>query len=348
MAGPPRRRGQTLHPLSRALTVLREIQSQLGGAIPFERFMREALYHPDFGYYTKTIRNVGRGGDFSTFATLGNSLAEVLVHWISAHSYRDVIEVGPGNGQLAKSILERLGWWRRLRLRYHLVDVAGPLRDTRGKLLRGFRVHQHDSMSDALRAVNGHALIFSNELPDAFPCRVFENTPNGWQEVHVRIGEFDIREILRETALPESSIFNQSHPLGQRVEVHQSYRVWLESWGREWVGGSMLTIDYGDILPDLYRRRPRGTLRGYAHHQRLEGAEILQAPGRIDLTADVNFTDLDNWGTHLGWKTKRHSTLDEFLSAKTDRQTREAAAAFRVIEQTPVQKSQKGPSLHTQ
>jgi len=318
--------------LSRALTVLREIQSRLGGSIPFERFMREALYNSEFGYYTKSIRDVGRGGDFSTFATRGGSLAEAVVQWISGHSHRDVIEVGPGNGQLAKSILERLGWWRRLRLRYHLVDVEGPLRGAREKRLRGFRVRQHASMTGALRAVQGRALIFSNELPDAFPCRVFENTPHGWRELHIFVGESGIAETLRESALPDSEIFKHSYPVGQRVEVHESYRRWLESWAPEWTAGSMLTIDYGDTLPNLYHRRPRGTLRGYAHHQRLEGPQILQAPGRIDLTADVNFSDLENWGVFLGWKTIRRDTLAELLPADRDWQTLEAAAAFRVLE----------------
>jgi len=36
----------------------------------------------------------------------------------------------------------------------------------------------------------------------------------------------------------------------------------------------MLTIDYGDTCPALYLRRPRGTLRAYAHHQRLEGYDV--------------------------------------------------------------------------
>ncbi len=320
--------------MSRALPVLREIQSQLGGSLPFERFMGEALYNPDFGYYTKTIRDVGRSGDFSTFATLGNSLAEVLVHWISGHSIRDVIEVGPGNGQLAMSTLKRLGWWKRMGLRYHLVDVDGPLRTAREKRLRGYRVLQHSSMTEALRTVNGQALIFSNELPDAFPCRVFENTPEGWREVYVRIGESAIEEILRESTLPDSSVFHRPHLVGQRVEVHESYRRWMESWASEWTSGSMRTIDYGDMLPNLYHRRPRGTLRGYAHHQRLESPQILQAPGRIDLTADVNFSDLENWGAALGWKTIRHTTLAQLLSVDSDWQIREAAAAFRVLEQS--------------
>ena len=91
--------------MSRATAHLLALQEESGGPLPFERFMREALYHPEFGYYTARIRDVGARGDFSTFATLGNYLAQFLARWIVENKARDVIEVGPGNGQLAAQIL---------------------------------------------------------------------------------------------------------------------------------------------------------------------------------------------------------------------------------------------------
>jgi SAM-dependent MidA family methyltransferase len=319
--------------LSRAGAVLRRLQEEHGGGIPFERFMHEALYNPEFGYYTTRIRDVGRTGDFSTFATLGDALAKAVAGWIVDSRARDVVEVGPGNGELASRILRQLGWWRRLGLRYHLVDVDGPLRKAQNKRLRAHRVRRHAGLQEALQACGGRACIFSNELPDAFPCRLFENTESGWQEVWVRFAGDSAGEFLKPAILPDSEIFKHPHPPGQRVEVHESYHRWLRSWAPHWKSGALLTIDYGDLAPALYHRRPRGSLRGYAHHQRLEGPDIYQAPGRIDLTADVNFSDLENWGGSLGWQTHRHTTLEHFLPADTDPQTRQAATAFRVLEQ---------------
>jgi len=320
--------------LSRATAHLLALQEESGGALPFERFMREALYHPEFGYYTARIRDVGARGDFSTFATLGNSLAQFLARWIVENKSRDVIEVGPGNGQLAAQILGQLGWWRRRSIRYHLVDVDGPLREAQEKRLRGFRVQRHPDLQTALRATGGRAWIFSNELPDAFPCRVFEFTAEGWMELHLRLAADGIHEILQPAELPESTAFTGDFRPGQRVEIHESYRHWLRGWASEWTSGSMLTIDYGDTMPGLYHRRPGGTLRGYAHHQRLTALEIYQAPGRLDLTADVNFSDLQKWGENLGWHTTRHATLNEFFGNETPPQFLEAAKAFRVLEQT--------------
>jgi SAM-dependent MidA family methyltransferase len=298
--------------------------------------MREALYNPEFGYYTARIRDVGRGGDFSTFATLGDALAKAIAGWIVQTRARNVIEVGPGNGELARRILRQLGWWRRLGLRYHLVDVDGPLREAQNKRLRGFRVRRHSTLQEALEDAGGRAWIFSNELPDAFPCRLFENTESGWQEVWVGFAGDSVEEFLKFSPLPESEIFKLPYLPGQRVEVHESYHRWLRSWAPHWKSGALLTIDYGDLAPAVYHRRPRGSLRGYAHHQRLEGPDIYQAPGRIDLTADVNFSDLETWGHSLGWQTHRHTTLDQFLPPDADPQTCQAATAFRVLEQKPL------------
>lgn len=53
-----------------------------------------------------------------------------------------------------------------------------------------------------------------------------------------------------------------------------------------------ITIDYGGEAESLYRRRPRGTMRGYKGHRRLELEQVFPLAGHCDITCDVNFTDL--------------------------------------------------------
>jgi hypothetical protein len=65
------------------------------------------------------------------------------------------------------------------------------------------------------------------------------------------------------------------------------------------------------------------------------GLELYQAPGRCDLTADVNFSDLLRWGEEQGWQCLSQSTLTEFLSPSLPPSFHEAGQAFRVIEQGP-------------
>lgn len=324
--------------MSAAGVFLRTLQDELGGSIPFHRYMQEALYNPSFGYYSARIQSVGRRGDFSTMATLDGSLAKGIARWIQNNAARDVIEIGAGSGQLARGILADLGWWKRLRIRYHIVEVSTPLREAQRKLLKGLRVTWHESLTAALEATSGSAHIFSNELVDAFPCRVFEHTPTGWQELHLQLEGGRLREILKPCELPESTVFQHPPTIGQRVEVHESYRDWLQAWTPSWKAGAMLTIDYGDTIPTLYHRRPAGSLRGYAAHQVLSGPDIYLAPGRCDITADVNFSDLEAWGEKTGLRQISHSSLADFLGPNLPTRFRSAAEAFRVLEQRRVGK----------
>ena len=97
----------------------------------------------------------------------------------------------------------------------------------------------------------------------------------------------------------------------------------------------MLTIDYGDTAENLYHRQPKGSLRAYFLHQRFAGNEIYANPGMQDITADVNFTDLEHW-TSGELSSDEPVDFSKFIRPYThsgDTQTAEAAAHFRVLEQ---------------
>jgi SAM-dependent MidA family methyltransferase len=318
--------------VTRPAAFFAELQRASGGTIPFERYMAEALHHPEFGYYTRRIREVGSRGDFSTLATLDDSLAGVVAARIRRARPRHVIEIGAGSGALSAAVRKRLGLWRRPA--WHIVEVSHPLRLAQQALL-GRSVRWHADPAAALAATGGEAFLFSNELVDAFPCRVLERSASGWSEIHVRLDPAtgQMNEVPVPVEAPATSAFGTTHPVGRRIEVHTSYRDWLESWRDGWRAGEMLTIDYGDTMPPTRRTRLSGTLRGYFLHGRLEGAEVLQAPGRIDITADVNFTDLRQWGEALGLHTTLETTLDTLMPSAPPR-ILEAAGAFRVLEQS--------------
>ncbi len=313
--------------------------------IPFETFMQRALHDPERGYYARRISGVGRRGDFTTAPMLSDLLARAIAAWavraMRESGCRDLIELGPGQGRLAADVLNHLPWRLRWKTRLHLVETSQPLKEHQQKLL-GRKAVWHAGVADALAACSGEAILFSNELVDAFPVRRYQRTSGGWQELAVfRNAENRICEsLLPATARPESSSFSQPHPIGQWIEVHDSYRRYLQEWLPAWKGGRMLTIDYGAEADRLYVRRPLGTLRGYLHHQRLEGPAIYQNPGRQDLTADVNFTDLQQWSTP--WVRKqRLMSLGDFVrnfhghgdAALGDPMG--AGGAFLVLEQRP-------------
>jgi SAM-dependent MidA family methyltransferase len=310
--------------------------------LPFEEFMRRALYDPERGYYARRIAGIGRRGDFTTAPMLSDAPAKAIAAWaaraLRETGCRDLVEVGPGEGKLAAAVWKHLPWSLRWRTRLHLVETSQPLAETQRQLLGG-KATWHDSPAGVLESCGGRAVIYSNELVDAFPVRRFRKTETGWREIAVALGAETIECLMPPAPLPDSSAFSESHPPGQCVEVHESYRRWLADWLPLWKSGRMLTIDYGSTAEDLYRRRPNGTVRAYLLQQRLEGPLVYQNPGRQDLTADVNFTDLMNWSEP--WvKDQELSTLSDLLrdfGGQSDAALLDehgAGAAFLALDQT--------------
>jgi SAM-dependent MidA family methyltransferase len=334
------------------LPFLQRLQQECGGSIPFERFMQEALYHPEFGYYTANIRDVGSRGDFSTSATLGDELGTAIARWIESRIRElrwdrgwgriPVIEIGAGNGSLARTILSKLPWRIRWRLDYMIQETSPVLRHLQRKRLRWHGVHWSFSLSEALNHCKGNALIFSNELVDAFPCRIFEKDPTSWHEIGVTLSPDGSLSEIRSRVTDQIPALEQHSHLspGQRVEIHESYRDWLSDWRDSWRTGSLLTIDYGEKSETLYTRRPAGSLRGYWNHAKITGPQIYARFGKQDLTADVNFSDLVKWGEEIGLQTRSLETQREFLkrwlpSANTVlTESDGSGSAFMVLEQS--------------
>ena len=298
-------------------------------SVPFAQFMADALYSPENGYYVKNIKTVGSRGDFSTSATLHSALGSAIHGWLKEQSVAnpeisDIIEVGPGDGSLMETVRSSAGWFERRRFNYHLVESSPVLSEIQQRRL-GHKVTHHTDIKSALSAAGGKAFIYSNELVDAFPATLLQwsATSESWDEIWLTKSAGTFQEVAKpfspendslEVSSALSSWNKQSPPpANQRIEIHFSYLDWLRSWAPMLKSGSMLTIDYGDVFPNLYHRRPHGTLRAYYNHTVREREEIYQMPGRQDITADVNFTDLINWSHQFGWETDSLMTQRKFI-----------------------------------
>lgn len=310
--------------------------------------MEQALFDPTKGYYTTRIRTVGRQGDFSTSATVSDLLGEAIAHWILMEQkiqpqVHHVIEIGGGDGSLSLSVRRSLGWWRRRSLQWHLVEASPILKKEQEEKLKGTAAIWHESMTEALQACGGSAFIFHNELVDAFPVTLLQwsATSKSWQELWLESGT----EGWRETWQPWSALDQKKFSAlqqwtsetpppydEQRIELHDAYAKWLQEWSMHWHKGAMLTMDYGDTFPQLYHRQPRGTIRAYLLHQRLIGSAVYANMGRQDITTDVNFSDLQQWGESLKWKSDPLQTQREFLKRYVpkfnERIASDQAAAF--------------------
>lgn len=305
--------------------------------------MQRALYDPERGYYTAKVKTVGARGDFSTSATLSTTLGRAVAQWLRHEAARlnitTLIEVGPGDGSLAQQVRGGLGWWRRWRWQHFLVETSPRLSAQQREKLGTSRVQWFTTLQEALAACSGRALIYHNELLDAFPVDVVQwDAERGhWRYVELEHEDHRVREVLGATATaPEFSLLHtRPERLGVRAELQSAVREWLEQWLPCWQAGSMLTVDYGELLPQLYHRRPRGTVRAYLLQQRLEGDAVYANVGRQDITADINFTDLRDWLTELGCSERSYQTQAEFIQqwagVQADSLAEGAGAAFKCL-----------------
>jgi SAM-dependent MidA family methyltransferase len=283
--------------------------------VSHEIFMERALYHVTDGYYSNHAA-VGQRGDFSTSATLCPAFAEAIAAW-AKKTAKDLglaapcplIELGPGNGALAKGLREHLPDWP-----LHLVETSEPLQAAQCEALAKApqRTHtpvalqHHTDLRSALKATGGIGLIVANEFIDAFPAVKLRWQSGDWNEVGVQYADGSPQEILAPLER-EIDADAPAHPReGETIYVHPSFHHWLRENIPSLRHGALLFIDYG-------AERPARECRAYAGQERYEGLPVYESPGSRDITCDVNFTDLARWCGQLGLKPKPLITQAEFL-----------------------------------
>lgn len=297
-----------------------------GGPIPFADFMRECLYHPEHGYYSRA--SARRFGDYYTSVDVhpifGRLLARQLAEmWEVLESPRPflVVEAGAGAGRLAGHVQDYAA--RSLpafhaALEYVCVERSAVRRAEHPARLAAHVAEGRVSTGAEIPAFVPAGCIFSNELLDAFPTHRVVMERGRLLEFHVGMAGDHFTEVLREpsTALLAQYFSEQGITLQERQQAEACLEAcrWIESAGRALGRGFVMTIDYGHEAPALYdERHNRGTLLAYRDHEVTEN--ILDAPGEQDLTSHVNFTALDSWGRRAGLARAGLVTQSQFLVA---------------------------------
>lgn len=298
-------------------------QISRNGPVPFARFMEWALYHPQHGYYSGGRVRVGEdNGDFTTAPHVSGLFAGCLARFAAAVDGAlgspepfVLIEGGPGEGRLARDLLDSLA--RRepdlyRRMRYRLDEISPALRQRQRKMLA-----PHGEKIDwglPQHAVEG--LYLSNELLDAMPVHRLLRMGDEVFEIWVGNEGEGLLETLRPPLDPEVAREGRELLTGEgfQVEVRPGVGPWLSSTSGCLRRGVVLSIDYGDEATRLFGPwRPNGTCVGYSAHR--QTADLLAAPGEQDLTAQVDFTAVRRAGEALGLHSAPLLKQREFLFA---------------------------------
>ena len=296
------------------------------GPIPFADFMRECLYHPVHGYYSKEESQ--RLADYYTSVDVhpvfGRLLARKFAEmWEQLGRPEEflLVEAGAGLGRLAVHILDfctaKLPELYRA-LRYVAVEQSASRRE---QALARLGRHARDGHLRVLQEFPARiptGCIFSNELLDALAVHRVAMEKAMLQEIFVGCdnGKFvDVVApvstcVINEYFAAQGVTLNE----GQHAEVGLEACDWITEVGRRIERGFVLTIDYGHHAAELFNERHmRGTLLAYRGHRVSE--DFYARPGEQDLTAHVNFTALETWGKPSGLETAEFTSQTAFLLA---------------------------------
>jgi SAM-dependent MidA family methyltransferase len=288
-----------------------------GGRIPFARFMALALGHPEHGYYSAGRLAWGRDGDYETspevhpvFGYLWARQVEQCWERLGRPGEFHLVEVGAGSGAFAIAILT----WLRERApdcfaatRPTLLDGSPRRLEAQRQALeaRGLRAeHQllDEWLGDDATPIVG--VVIGNEFFDALPVHLVERRADGLHEWYVERDGDRFAFTLGEASTPDLDAYFARLGLAPgeecRAEVSLVAAALMRRIAARVRRGYIVAIDYGHEAADLYASwRRMGTLMAFRDHS--PQPDPLAEPGRLDLTAHVDFTTLAAAAGELGF-----------------------------------------------
>lgn len=296
---------------------------QQNGAMPFTEFMQEALYAPNFGYYTTELQKFGMGGDFITAPELtplfGHTLANQCQQVLNELVDPIIFEFGAGSGRLCVDILTQLEHMNCLPNTYHILEVSGNLRQRQQALIQLEIPHLADKVqwlsSWPARPFNG--VVIANEVLDAMPITRFLQTAEGLLESYVTLNEHGELEEIFKPATDERLAAHVHAVLSPDLmpylsEVNLFIDDWLQQCHNMLEKGAVFLLDYGFPRHEYYHPdRHQGTLMCHYHHQ--AHTNPLAHPGEQDITAHVDFTHVADAAVAAGFHVAGYTNQASFL-----------------------------------
>lgn len=281
------------------------------GPITFAEYMRECLYHPVHGYYSRP--EARRFADYYTSVDVNPIFGRLLARqfaemWEQLDRPREfvLVEAAAGTGRLAGHILDftesHLPDFFAV-LHYVAVELSAARREQLTASLTRFVAAEKCKLANETPARIPAGCVFSNELIDALPVHRVMQQGGALKELFVGNDGNSF------TGIPQalSTCAITDYFAAQRISLHERQFAeagldacdWITEIARRLGRGFVLTIDYGHEAAELYDdHHMSGTLLSYAGHQVSE--DLYAAPGEQDLTAHVNFTALRQWGARQG------------------------------------------------
>lgn len=307
--------------LARVLERLRAAADS-SGFLAFDRFQEIALYAKGIGYYDAPGRALGSAGDFYTAAhvsplfgaTVGDRVVAEFERIGRPRRFR-VAELGPGDGTLARTVLETVA--ARLpdttEFEYLLVERSRPLRERAMAALSASPSHDRVVVADSVGADGPfEGVVVANEVLDAQPHRRLVRHDGAFAELGVRWNGTRFVEAEGPYLPAPPSGIPENLPTGTVVELSAVAEALLREVGDQLDRGAAILLDYGADERDLLLGHPHGTLQAIQRHRAL--ADPYAEPGAADLSLFVNFTRIRAAAARAGLRETAYGPQSEALA----------------------------------
>lgn len=304
---------------------MRQQIEQAGGCVPFDEYMRVALYEPGLGYYSNGLTPFGAQGDFITAPESGRVFARCLARCIGSvfaqFDGADILELGAGSGALAVDLLRELEQLGALPRHYYILERSAAMRALQEDLVSRQAAHWRTRISwlDELPAQGLRGVVFGNEVADALPVKRFRWQSGQTEELGAGFGGDRLVECVRPAGHELRDYVGQlaqdyAWPGHYESECCPTLQPLIASLADCIEQGLLLLIDYGYGRAEYYHpQRSMGTLMCHYRHQAHD--DPFRYPGLQDITAFVDFTAIAEAADAEGMQLQGFTSQAQFLLA---------------------------------
>ena len=288
---------------------------KLSNSFPLDKFIELALYDKNSGYYMKK-NPFGVEGDFITSPNITRLFSEVIAIWIitfwkSINSPKkfNLIELGAGNGEMMKVIIETLKNFPECfnACKFIVHERSNFLKKHQKKNLNSEKISWIEDLND----INSFPVIFlANEFFDALPIKQFIKKKHQWYERNVsfksnkEITFIDIKVDIKE------------------IEKKVGFKI---SYKQDFIEYSPLSIEYLKIISKKINDNNGGILiidYGYLHYKMNNSLKsiskhrftnVLENFGNADITHDISFKLISKICKLFKLSNVKTTTQKEFL-----------------------------------
>jgi len=283
--------------------------------IPIDRFIENALYDKEYGYYSKKIP-FGKYGDFITSPEISFLFSEIIALWVVAlweHLDRpkifNVIELGPGSGEMG-SVLIRV--FKKFPDFYNSINIflyekSKSLKQLKKKKILGEKVKWINNFNDIK---SGPVIFLGNEFFDAIPIKQYKKVDNILYEKYVRLEKnLKIQPFFKKTDLKTIQKLKKFNLIKNQSFIEfpkQGFKeLDLITSTIKRLNGGLLLIDYGFL-----KQESSDTLQSVKNHKK---NMLFKNVGSSDITSLVNFNLLKTYFKIKNINTNNIVTQEFFL-----------------------------------